>query len=394
VRLIEGLQPGERVRDTAVRGLFAERGQRGVSLKLQADLRAGARNGIARKPITVRMTLGRFPELGLDAARAQATALLLEIRAGRDPRAAQAPTGQLTVGMAIDRYVDDMRTRECAPKCITYTAGRLRTHLAAWASLLITEILPSQCQAEHARIASAAGRVAANKTLRDFRAAWNLALRKADNPDAFPRVCPVASVTFYRERRREAALITDLPGWWTRVQALTNPLRREMHLLGLLSGLRPGNLAGIRREWIDLQGAVIRFPAEVMKARAAFALPLSAPMVTIVRRALEHGDGAFTGGRHGGWLFPTRSRDGREVIATSNWTEATLGMHECGHALRHSYKTLGTAAGVSGGDLELLLAHSVRGVAGTYLHADRLLEHLRAQQERVSAYVLALACAG
>jgi integrase len=256
--------------------------------------------------------------------------------------------------------------------------------------LPIVSILPSQCQTEHARIAASAGPVAANKTLRDFRAVWNLALRKADHPDSFPRACPVASVTFFRERRREDAVITDLPGWFARVRSLANPLRAVMHELGLLSGLRPGNLAGIRREWIDVSGAAIRFPAEVMKARVPFVLPLSAPMVALVERALALGNGPLTGGRHGGWLFPTRSRDGTEVVATSNWTESTLGMHECGHALRHSFKTFGKAAGVSEGDLELLLAHSVRGVAGVYLHADTdpVVAHLREQQARVSAFVL------
>jgi integrase len=389
VRLLESLGVGDRVRDTTVRGLFAECGQRGVSLKLQADLRQPGR------PVcTVRMTLGKYPELGLDEARVRAMGLLVEIRAGRDPRAERAPAAQLTVSVAVDRYLDDMATRECAPKCISYTGARLRNHLAAWSEIPLIEILPTQCQAEHARIKKESGHVAANKTLRDFRAVWNLALRKADSPDAFPRRCPVASVTFYREGRREDAVITDLPGWWKRVQDLGNPLRVCMHQLGLLAGLRPGNLVGIRREWIDLPGKVIRFPAEVMKGRAGkrrpFSLPLSAPMVAVVQRALELGDGSLTSGKHGGWLFPTRTRDGRDVIATANWTESTLEMNECGHALRHSFKTLGAAAGVAGGDVELLMAHTVRGVEGVYLHAEHgpLLEHLREQQERISAFIL------
>jgi integrase len=388
VRLLEALEPGERVRDTTVRGLFAEAGKKGVSLKVQADLRQPGQD-----VRTVRQTLGKWPELDLDEARRKAMALLAEIKAGKDPRrAAPDAPGGLTVSLSVSRYLADMKTRECAPKCIEYTGARLRNHLAAWAELPIVSIRPSQCQDEHARITETAGKVAANKTLRDFRAVWNLALKKADRPEDFPRSCPVASVTFHPEKRREDAVITDLPSWWQRVEELGNPLRVCMHKLGLLSGLRPGNLAGIRREWIDLPAAVIRFPAGEMKARSAFTLPLSAPMVAIVKRALFLGEdpAGVTRGKHAGWLFPTWSRDGREVIATSNWTESTLGMHECGHALRHSYKTFATAAGVSGGDAELLLAHAVRGVEGVYLHASTsaIQAHLLVQQERVSAYIL------
>ena len=44
--VLERLQPGELVRDSKVRGMFAEAGKTGVvSLKIQADLREGRRNG-------------------------------------------------------------------------------------------------------------------------------------------------------------------------------------------------------------------------------------------------------------------------------------------------------------------------------------------------------------
>lgn len=63
-----------------------------------------------------------------------------------------------------------------------------------------------------------------------------------------------------------------------------------MHRLGLLSGLRPGNLVAIERAWLRLDAGAVDFPARVMKNRQPFALPLSAPMVAIVREALGAGD--------------------------------------------------------------------------------------------------------
>lgn len=76
--------------------------------------------------------------------------------------------------------------------------------------------------------------------MRDFRAAYNFALKVVDDPDALPGN-PVAAVTFNKERASNRVIMPeDLADWWARVQALPNPLRRDMHKLGLLSGLRRG----------------------------------------------------------------------------------------------------------------------------------------------------------
>ncbi len=390
------MKPGDTLRDSGVRGFYAVCGARGVSLKVAGDLEHGK---------TVRKTLGKWPALELTDARMQAARLLTEIKAGNDPRpretaaVAGTPTG-LTVATAIDRYIADMTKRDCAAKTIAFTGGRLRTHLAAWLDLPVIGVLPSHCQTAHERISASAGRVAANKALRDFRAVWNLACRQSDDPESFPRRCPVASVTFHKEDKRVDAVVTDLPGWWKRTGDLTNRLRTCMFRLGLLSGLRPGNLAGIRREWVDLTataGAVIRFPAAAMKSRQPFVLPLSAAMVALVQHALKLGPAVVSVPGAGGWLFPTRSRDGRSVVATSNWSETSLATNECGHALRHTYNVLAlTVPGVSSHDVERLLAHAVPGVAGVYYHADHAATeaHLRAAQDRISARILEVCSAG
>ncbi len=114
--------------------------------------------------------------------------------------------------------------------------------------------------------------------MRSVRVAYNFALRVVDDPDALPDN-PVRAVTFNRERRREAVIMPeDLPDWWARVQALRNLLRREMHALGILSGLRPGTLVSIERDWIDLDACAIRLPR--MKSGREFHLPRRAVVVS------------------------------------------------------------------------------------------------------------------
>lgn len=88
------------------------------------------------------------------------------------------------------------------------------------------------------------------------------------------------------------------------------------------------------------------------------------------------------------WLFPTYSRDGRSIVATSNWTEPTLKSNECGHSLRHTYRTLATAAGAPWDVGEMLLAHVVPGVGARYVHPEGLAV-LWDWQVRISAYIMA-----
>ena len=48
-----------------------------------------------------------------------------------------------------------------------------------------------------------------------------------------------SSKLYHKERARETGMgAGDLTNWWTEVQALSNPIRRDLHLFTLLSGLR------------------------------------------------------------------------------------------------------------------------------------------------------------
>lgn len=296
--VLQAMRPGDVVRCSYTRGFYAECGTRGVALKVATDLARGK---------TARKTLGRWPTKDLAQARLEALLWMTKARAGVDPRTAeQAPAvptsvGGQTVRAAAEAYLADMAKRGCAAKTVTFTRGRLLSHIPELLDLPIVAVKPSACQAAHDRITASSGPVSANKVLRDLRAVWNFACRKSDDPESFPRRNPASSVTMNAERPRRHAVIQDLPGWWRRTGELPNPLRGCMHRLALLTGLRMANVAGCRREWIDLTPGAecIRFPAEVMKARQAFTCPLSPAAVVLVRRALQLGDDMAGVGRHG-----------------------------------------------------------------------------------------------
>lgn len=221
----------------------------------------------------------------------------------------------------------------------------------------------------------------------DFRSAYNLALRVVDNPDLLPDN-PIKGVTFNKERASGRVILPeDLPDLWEKLQALPNPLRRAMHELGLLSGLRPGTLVALRRDWVELEQRAISIPR--MKSGRAFDLPLSRHMVGVVKHALEIGSVHHPKSE---WLFPTRSaKVARAVIATQVWREKSL-PSETGHILRHTYRTVAQRIGIDQVTARLLLDHTVPGIDGVYIHERALFDRLLEAQEKMSAAMLAHRC--
>ncbi len=116
----------------------------------------------------------------------------------------------------------------------------------------------------------------------------------------------------------------------------------------------------------------------------AFDIPLSRPMILCVIRAIRLGRILYPE-QAKIWLFPAESETGRLV----EHKEERGVLSKWGNDLRQSYRTLAQAAGVSELDVHLLMNHSLPGVNAGYITRDKLLrDHLRSQQERVSAIVI------
>jgi len=371
------------VRDSAVPGFFLQVNRGSKSFKVQGDLYVGER-GRRRLVRTVRMTLGRVDELSLDEARSRAMTLLAQIKRGVDPANPQLTAEGWTVARLWDEYESDMRERDLSPRSIEGFRYALTKYLPDWAELPLTEIKRSMCRARHQELTTNHGKVPANHALQWLRTAFNFAVRVVDDPDLLP-TNPTAAVTFHKGRVSERVIMPDdLPEWWGRVSALQNPIRRCMHQLGLYSGLRPGTLVGLKREWVDLENRAIRIPR--MKSGRRFDLPLSEVMLGFVREALDVGRVLFGPNPH---LFPTRTNDGTQVIATATWKEKSL-PSETGHLLRRTYRSVAKLANVPDVDARLLLDHKVQGMDGVYLSEPALFSRLLEQQELISGHLTSL----
>jgi integrase len=378
------------VRDTKLTGLMVAVNKACKTYKVQRDLWRGQR-GRRQLVKTVRHTLGSTDELTLDQARLKAEDVIRKIKLGVDPNA-QAPepsSDGWTVADMFTEYASDLRKRQCSDRTIEGLLASLDCYLPDWKKIPLKNVSRSMVRARHQDLSEKRGKVVANHAMRHFRAAYNLALRVVDDPDLLP-ANPVVAVTFNKERRKGAVILpVDLPDWWAKIEVLPNPLRRTMHELGLYSGLRPGTLVGLRREWINLGERAITIPK--MKSGRLFDLPLSAHMVDIVQRALQLSDMLFP---KAPWLFPTRATKDNpvrgirrgQVIATQVWREKTL-PSGTGHILRHTYRTIAQRITLDKIEARLLLDHSVPGIDGVYIHETALFDRLLVAQERMSVAI-------
>lgn len=370
------------VRDTHTTGLILAVNRGSKSYKIQRDLWAGQR-GRRRLVKTVRQTLGSTDELSLDEARSRAQEVIALIKRGIDPNAKDQSilVSDMTVGDLWRSYEDWLYSQGRVERTIESFRYYLGKYLADWRDMPLRDLRKSICRERHELITERHGPSPANHVMRSVRAAYNYAL-KQDDDDAL-RANPVGGVDFHPERRLEAIILPeDLPEWWRRTGELINPARRVMHRFGLLSGLRPGARVSIEREWIDLPDRVISFPR--MKSGRSFDLPLSEPMVELIEAALRIGDALYNDPP---WLFPTRSNDGRQIIATQVWREKSM-PGETGHILRHTYRTMAERLGIPQSRARALLDHKQPGIEAHYLHSSALRDELLADQERMSAFVL------
>lgn len=376
------------IRDTKVTGLMLVVNKCSKSYKIQRDLWAGQR-GRRKLVKTVRLTLGTTEDMTLDEARMRAEEMLMQIKRGIDPNAKpKERAATWTVARLYQEYFDDMRTRDRSERTITDMQARLNRYLPKWKDTPINEIKRSFAREEHKRVTKDHGVTVANQAFRDFRACYNFALKVMDDPDTLPPN-PIAAVTFNKERRAGKVLMMDeLPEWWAKVQDISNPIRRDMHTLGILSGLRPGTLVSLRREWVNLKEKAISIPR--MKSGRSFDLPLSDYMVKLVERIIAKGDLLYPGTE---WLFPTRSTNTRGIIVTQVWKEKTL-PSETGHILRHTYRTIAQRTCIDKIEARLLLDHKVQGIDGVYIHEKALFDKLVATQNVMTAAILQICNAG
>ncbi len=365
------------VRDRETPGFFVVVGKTARTYTVQADLRRNRRRiGV------VRMALGQDTEISASDARKLAKKHLSDIQNGIDPREpgrANRPGGA-TVADAWTLYKEACEKRGRSPTTIAGYQDKYDRHLKRWRDTPLRSLDRMEVADAHRRITRDHGPYTANGAMRLLRAIHNLALRT--DPTLPPN--PVAAVVFNRERRRKTGMgVAELPAWWAQLGKVPNPVRREMHLFTLLSGLRRDDVRTMEPRHIDVRNRRMLVPDPKGGEDRAFHLPLSRAMLRCLWRAREAGRMLYPAQARR-WVFPSGESASGHVEEVKEKKLA-----KTGHALRHSFRTLAHAAGVNELDVKVLLNHKIDAdVTDGYLNTPALAAHIMAQQEKVSRLMI------
>jgi len=218
--------------------------------------------------------------------------------------------------------------------------------------------------------------------MRCLRAVYNFARR---THKSLPAENPCSGVVWYPEEPRESALVEAkaLRRWFATWATLKNPVRRELHLLTLLTGSRRESLCIAR--WSDVKASrrALHQPKPKGGNKKAYDIPMSRAIVASLRRLRDYNAVAFDGSP---WLFPSDTSGSGRVTEVK---ENNLADFPTGHALRHTWITHAQLIGVSEFYQRLMTNHRKKGdVHHGYMSPAAFARELRRVQERISRHLL------
>ena len=358
------------VRDTEVKGLMVLCHKQTKTYAVQGDIWKHK-----RKIKSIRITLGRTDRVSLRVARAKAREVMATISKGQDPTAPSRSTS-LTLDETWTLYRE---ANVLSPKTQKEYAGHLSRYLKKWQRRPLAELGNDRrmVRERHEQLTAKHGPYAANHAMRTFRALYNYALR--EDPNLPPN--PAIAVTFNKEARRDWAMAKDaLPAWWKKVHTLS-PIVRDLHILFLFTGLRRTDACTIQETNFDLDQGTLYVPSPKGGAERAFTLPLSEYLVQVLIARCQENTILFPDSP---WMFPSISRSGHIEEPKRQGLPSP-------HAYRHTYRTLALEAGIPYTETCLLLNHKRRDVSYGYISPRALTNHLKSQQERMTAFLLSAA---
>ncbi|MHC4164051.1 MAG: tyrosine-type recombinase/integrase [Planctomycetota bacterium] len=346
---------------------------------------------------SVRVTIGRYPTWTPEQARERARELIVQMDRGINPnqRKRERAARGVTLAEAVEMHLDAMRAKDCTQRSMANLREEVRRYLGPWVRKALAEVSPDDCARRHKALSERRGRYAANRALACFRACYNTARRRhAHLPEN-----PVAAVTFNKvRRRREPIPWRRLPAWREKVDGITNPVRRDLQLFLLLTGLRSTDARTVRWEHADLRGGTVHRPKPKGGEDRAFTVPLSKEVLRTLRRRRKQNVVLF--GDDAGWVFPSHDMQGR-VTHVREAKEQRYAPRKKGekrrkvaylpspHRLRDTFIAACVESGVGRVEIKALVNHSLPSnpddVTEGYYRPS--IEHLRGCIEKVTAFL-------
>lgn len=323
----------------------------------------------------VRTKLGDHPAMDAKQARDAARQTLVGMRGGTNPNEERrrARARGITLREALDLH---LAAKPLSPRTKDDYRYNCEQYLPDWLDRPLAELGAdrSGVRDRHRRITERHGAPSADNAFRIFRAVYNRGLR--EHPDLPPNPC--GNVDYHGLRRRKVDAPTDRLKAWGKAVLGLHPVRRDLHLFMMMTGMRRTSACEARASDLDLASGRLHVPKPKGGSTRAFDLPLSGPLADLLGHRVEENPRLH---RKSPWLFPAESKSGHVAEVAQHELDGLTG-----HALRHTFATLAVQAGVPLLELKYLLNHAASNVTMGYIHVGP--EHLRKHQETASRYIL------
>lgn len=345
-------------------------------LYLQIDP-SGARSFVLRYRAsgrTRKLTLGRWPALGLADARQLARDAILAVKQGRDPgterQQARRPVPPPVLPTTLEGVAEAWLSREGA-RLRSQALNRRTLERLVYpeiGSSPIEAIKRSDINRLLDRIEDEFGPVMADRTLAIVRRILNWHAARTDDYRS-PIVRGMAR-TKPRERMRDRILSdTELRAVWATAETLDGPFGTLVQFI-LLTAARRSEAAELR--WTEISGSDWILPAGRNKTKVEFVRPLSGAAAAVLAKLPRIGEGRFvftTDGKRPISGFSKFKAAFDQASGVSNWRL---------HDLRRTARSLLSRVGVDADVAERSLGHVLTGVRATYDRHEFYHEKARA----------------
>jgi integrase len=394
-RAIAALAPASRERvqehywDTDLKGFCLVVGARLKTFVVVASVRGKKRRvkiGVAGRP----REDGQPWTLAL--ARKRAHELLGEMAGGIDPNSElRTQRGGPTLRDGLELHLANMRKKNRSQRSIHTITTEVPRLLPDWIDLPMTEMRGADLVAVHDRLSGEGKTFLANRIVAHVSAIWNA----LDRVYELAGRNPARAVTRNRyDPKRERVNDEELPAWYERLQTLS-PVRRDLQLFVLFTGMRSDATRRIRWADMDWKRGALRVPKPKGGESRAFDLPLSKTCLDVLKRRQKENAIEFDHfGGDAGWVFPSLSRSKpfrvqpiaetkeRRVNESTGERESYMpGLHN----LRRTFLSVAAEAGVSELDRHVLANHAFGRQSVNATYVAQAFAHLLECQSKIDA---------
>jgi integrase len=388
--VLQQMRVGERIYDTLLGGFYVERGKRGWSFRVMADLPTQVWRQKSSGSQTLERKIGMCPPTTPKAARAVAQRVIGLIKSGVDPKGPHFSPDGPTLQQAWEDFKSDyLVKKDRSPNTVEYYRY-CYTRLQKWHAHPLAVIVADRpgIRKMHDNLSKSSGKRAANASLHFA----GLLVRHARG--AYPSIAEWPERAYVPHEGEEDTSKRgmgpedgELREWWQTVLKIEDPQRRELLLFTLLTGLRSHDARTARIENLNEAERTLFIPAPKghrpnnPKRNRAFHLPLTEPMMDCIRRAGKAWLDA--GYAESPYLFPSARASGG--CFTESRTKAKV---KFGHDLRRSWSTCAEAAGFTEAEYGILLNHKSKTVTGKYVNRDKLNERKRTMMTEINRVIV------